>query len=397
LVSKNDVTAKLYLNKFYDEDKSTSIYNSIKESYYNANPTFDDYGKPVEKELPKAKLGEVFSGMMAPIFFISLVLAVAYKLCGSEAILNLKDSILNDAALEETSFFNTKNWLLYITIALTALVMFVVDSFGRKKILMIGIAGITLSSLLLSYAYDNQSFQITQENLPKLVQITKNPTMGNLKDQTFNDETEFKVALEEVLRSEKEVEKYAEEVIAETKSVDTSIMFYGLLGLLLFSIFAFVSMYKLIVSELFPNRIRSVAVGFMLFLVAVFGWFAYNFFDTFVNKFGAVYTFFAFALLGLLSFILTGFKFHETKQLTLEEIPNLFFGNNRKLKPRKVARERRERDVRTERKVIKERQNKPTLERRRVEKSQPIEEPEITTTKPKRSGKPFTGLDLDLD
>lgn len=324
LVSKKDASAKLYLDKFYSEDKAKEIYTDIKKSYFNLNPKYDDWGKPEDVAYPKAKFGDIFSGAVFPMLVLSFFIGIAYKLCGSEAILNIKDTILDNYITDESSIFNNRYWFFYLTLIASIAALFLVEFFGRKRLLMLGIAGITLSSLFMSYSYDKMEYKIDDNNIGKIISATGNRNFNILKGKTFTNIEDLKVESEKVLRAKSEVDKHFDTVLKLSQTVNNKVQYYCLLGLLLFSAMALAPLLNVIGTEIFPNWIRSVAFGFVLFLTAIFGYMAYNSFDWLIENYGGVYTFFAFALLGLLTFCYMGFRLLETKNLALEEIPELF-------------------------------------------------------------------------
>ena len=101
----------------------------------------------------KTDYKSLFSLSFLPILFIGLVIAVFQQWCGINTVFNYAEEIFSAAGygVSDTLF----NIVITGTVNLifTIVAMFTVDKWGRKKLMMLGAAGLAITYVLLGSAY----------------------------------------------------------------------------------------------------------------------------------------------------------------------------------------------------------------------------------------------------
>ncbi len=212
-----------------------------------------------ERSNVKGKLLELFSRPYRRPAIVGIVLAIFVQISGINTIIDYAPIILKSAGNSlDTALFQT--FIIgFINFAFTFIAIFTIDKVGRKPLYIIGSTGMTISLALLGLGF----------------------LVG-----------------------------YAEGVV-------------GLILILFFIAFfaAFIGpVFWVLMSELFPERIRGVAISIAVFTNWLTNFVVVLFFPYVLKNAGGAVTFFFLALMALLMLIFTKKFVPETKGRTLEEI-----------------------------------------------------------------------------
>jgi len=209
-------------------------------------------------ENQRPALGELLDKKLLRILLLAMFLALFQQWCGINSIFYYADDIFKQAG------FDVKAIMLNIVITGTVMLVFTfvaigtVDRIGRKKLMLIGSAGLAISHLLIGFSY-----QMGSSGLHVLILTV------------------------------------------------TAIAFYS---------FSLAPIVWVLISEIFPNRVRGVGMGISVFFLW-FGTFTLTFSFPLLNEgIGTAYTFWLYGAICFLGFFIVKKYLVETKGKTLEEI-----------------------------------------------------------------------------
>ena len=244
------------------EGKGEAAYPTLKkiggETYAqlemkNIQATLNDVSEKVDfKVLTNSKYRTVL--------FIGIVLAVFQQWCGINIVFNYADEIFTAAGygVSDTLF----NIVITgsVNLIFTLVAMFTVDKWGRKKLMLLGSAGLAITYILLGSAF-----------------------------------------------------------YFELKGI--AVLFLVVLGIGVYAM-SLAPITWVILSEIFPNRIRGAAMALATFALWI-ACFILTYTFPLLNKgFGAAGTFWLYAVICILGFFFIRKKLPETKGKSLEEIEN---------------------------------------------------------------------------
>ena len=206
----------------------------------------------------KVSLRELFKKAYLPILFIGVFLAVFQQWSGLNTVFNYADEIFRAAGygVSDTLF----NIVITgsVNLVFTFVAMFTVDKWGRKKLMLFGAAGLALTYILLGSAY---FFELKGVAVLSLVVI--------------------------------------------------AIAVYAM---------SLAPVVWVILSEIFPNRIRGAAMALATFALWVACFILTYTFPLLNATLGASGTFWVYAAICLISFVVILIKLPETKGKSLEEL-----------------------------------------------------------------------------
>jgi sugar porter (SP) family MFS transporter len=228
--------------------------NYAREEMANIQASFNDVSE-------KADFRSLFSSRFRLVLVIGVVLAVFQQWCGINTVFNYAEEIFTAAGygVSDTLF----NIVITgsVNLIFTFVAMFTVDKWGRKKLMMFGSIGLTITYILLGGAY---YFELKGVAVLSLVVIA--------------------------------------------------------IGIYAMSLAPIV---WVILSEIFPNRIRGAAMALATFALWVACFILTYTFPLLNKSLGAAGTFWVYASICLLGFIFILKKLPETKGKSLEEIEKI--------------------------------------------------------------------------
>jgi len=208
----------------------------------------------------KVDFKALFNPVFAPVLILGIVLAVLQQWCGINTVFNYAEEIFAAAGYGVSDTLFNIVVTGSVNLIFTFVAMFTVDKWGRKKLMIFGSIGLALNFILLGSAF-----------------------FFHLKG------------------------------VAVLALVVTAIAIYSM---------SLAPIVWVILSEIFPNRIRGAAMALATFALWI-ACFVLTYTFPLLNKsLGAAGTFWVYSGVCILGFIFIALKLPETKGKSLEEIEN---------------------------------------------------------------------------
>jgi len=205
------------------------------------------------------KLGELFKGILKRPVFIGILLAALSQFSGINAIIYYGPSIMEKAGFQLSEALGGQVTIGIVNMLFTFVAVYYIDKGGRKPLLLWGIGGAALSLLLAA------------------VLFASNASSGWL------------------------------------------VLIPVILFIACFA-FSFGPVTWVVVSEIFPTKIRGEAVAISTMSLWVANWIVGQFFPLLLSGAGPSITFLVFAMFSVYAFYISWKKIPETKGRSLEEI-----------------------------------------------------------------------------
>ncbi|MDY7395806.1 sugar porter family MFS transporter [Aureibaculum sp. 2210JD6-5] len=246
-----------WLVKKKKSQKATAILSKIGGLEYAKN-TIDEIKTSLLLSVEKAQFKDVLHSKAFPIVVIGVVLAVFQQWCGINVIFLYADEIFSSAGISTSDLLFTVVITGGVNLVFTLLSMLFVDSIGRKTLMLIGSLGLALIYTVLGFLYYSNV-----EGTPLLLLVVS-----------------------------------AIAVYAMTLAPVTWV----------------------ILSEIFPNKIRGMAMAIATFALWIGNTLLAYFFPIINKKFEASGSFWLFAFICFAGFLFIKYRIVETKGKTLEQI-----------------------------------------------------------------------------
>ncbi|MEI6865437.1 sugar porter family MFS transporter [Flavicella sp.] len=287
-----------------------------------ANQTIEDILKGKEKEEKAGTFRDLFKNKFSKIFLIAFGLAFFQQITGINAIFYYAPTIFEQAGGSSDASFLQAIVVGLINLVFTIVAIFLIDRLGRKPLLIIGTATMTIALTLVTIAFNNATYDINKNNLQKIENTEIKTALISLENQNYSSQNELFIAVTPLLSDSLLVE-FKQSGIKNFISIDaTLVLFAILLYVAAFAISLGPVMWTLL-SEIFPSNIKGIAISFVGFFNSLVSYTVTQFFPWELTNLGPTLTFAIYASMALLSLLFVVKYVIETKGKSLEEIEEL--------------------------------------------------------------------------
>jgi len=311
---------KLYGAKSTDNKSSKDLDDTLAESA--AQSVFQDIKKNLTEKIEKVPYSELFKPAMRFVLFIGLAVGILQQITGINAVFFYATSIFEQTGIGTDAAFAQSVIVGIINVVFTLLVMFLIDRMGRRPLLLIGIAGVAISLLVTSYGFHQATYQLTSEKITALEGVDQTKFAAVL-DVTYDNDVEFKNAVKSAM-GETEFKANQSEIIQAAANINPYLILFGILGFVSSFAFSLGPVMWVLLSELFPNNIRGLAIGLIGLINSFASALVQQIFPWELSNFGNALTFLIYGLFAVVGFFLFLKILPETKGKSLEEIEEQF-------------------------------------------------------------------------
>ena len=287
-----------------------------------AQLTIEEIQRGIAKKEAKGTFSDLFSSRMKTIMIIALGIAFFQQITGINAIFYYAPTIFEQAGGSTDASF-----LQAIVVGLTNLVFTLVairliDKLGRKPLLIIGTAAMTIALSMATLAFNNATYDVNATTLAKIENQEMKTGLTALEGESYNSQKEMFDAVSPLL-SEKQLFSFKRNEIKNFISINaTMVLIAILLYVAAFAISLGPVMWTLL-SEIFPGNIKGIAISVVGFFNSLVSYTVTQFFPWELTNLGPTMTFAIYAVMAILSLLFVKKYVIETKGKSLEEVEEL--------------------------------------------------------------------------
>lgn len=296
-----EVLQKLHGNKKAKEEEQ------LIEENLNANS---------KKE--KVAISEIFKKSLRFVLFLGLFVGIIQMITGINAIFFYSTSIFKQSGIGTNAAFASSVLVGVINIVFTLLAMLLIDRMGRKPLMLIGLIGAALGMFLTSYGFATATYELTTEDISKIEGV-KLTNFNSVENVVFENDVDFKQALKRALGEQVLASKQGE-IIELAGNLNPILILIGILTFVAAFAFSLGPVMWVLLSELFPNRVRSLMIAFVGFVNSFTSWVVQRTFNWEIETLGSSTSYFIFGALALIGFVVLLKYLPETKGKSLEQI-----------------------------------------------------------------------------
>jgi MFS family permease len=225
---------------------------------------------------------------------------------------------------EQSGIGTDASFVQAILVGLTNLVFTIlaiafIDRFGRKPLLVVGVSGIAICMFLLAYGFNSATYNLTTEKVNALNIDLDKDQLKSMIDKDYDSDVDFKMAIKESLGTIKAAE-YESELIKAGINMNPTLILFGIIGFVASFAISLGPVMWVLFSELFPNRIRGLAISFVGLINSAVSFMVQLVFPWELETLGNATTFLIYGVFAVLGLIFIVRKIPETKNKTLEQL-----------------------------------------------------------------------------
>ncbi|MFK8111213.1 MAG: sugar porter family MFS transporter [Rubripirellula sp.] len=271
-----------------------------------------------EKSIEKASVSELFKPSLRFIVFVGIVIGILQQATGINAVYFYATSIFKQTGIGVDASFFSGVLLSFTSVVFTLVAMVTIDRFGRRILLLLGIAGIAISMLTCAYGFHQAKYQLTAEKIATLEGVDQAKLL-TVADTAFESDVEFKNKMKELLGAQ----QYARNegaILGEAIEMNAMLVLFGVLGFIACFAFSLGPVMWVLLSELYPSRIRGLAIGCIGFINSFTAWVVTQIFPWELSNLGNAGSFLIFGAIAVFGFLVLLKILPETKGKSLEEL-----------------------------------------------------------------------------
>ncbi len=308
LYTKNMVAeAKYVLNKIYGSEIASEEIRTI-----------ENVAKSTDNS--KVSLLSLLKPSLRFILLVGLVIGVLQQITGINAVYFYATSIFKQTGIGTDASFSSGVLLSFITVLFTFVAIFLIDRMGRRPLLLIGVAGISISLLLCAYGFNQATYKLTANDISTIeVSGMSSEQLAFAIDKEYTNDLDFKNDMKQSLGTQ----LYAKNegaILEAATSINATLILIGILGFIACFAFSLGPVMWVLLSELYPIKYRGLAIGVIGFVNSFTSWVVQQIFPWELSNLGNALSFLIFGLIALVGFAVLLKILPETKGKSLEEI-----------------------------------------------------------------------------
>lgn len=285
------------------KEEINTIEQSIASSANEAKGQFKDLLKPA----------------MRLVMVIGISVAILQQITGINAVFFYAPMIFELSGLGTDAAFMQAIFVGLTNLVFTLLAIALIDKIGRKILLSIGVSGIAACMFTLAFGFNSATYVLTHEKLEAHAVEIDVKELDVIVHQTFESELDFKLALQTLLGEEK-ASKHESSLVSAAIQVNQMLIMLAILGFVAFFAMSLGPVMWVLFSELFPNKIRGIAISFVGLINSAISFSVQLVFPWELSNLGAAATFAIYGTFALIGLAIVVTLLPETKGKTLEEL-----------------------------------------------------------------------------
>jgi sugar porter (SP) family MFS transporter len=268
----------------------------------------------------------LFARPLRLVMAIGLTVAVLQQITGINSVFFYAPMIFEQSGIGTDAAFMQAILVGLTNLAFTVAAMALIDRLGRKPLLMFGVSGIAVCMMVLAWGFDQASYTLSAESIASLPAAIDHLPLLPLQDQIFTSDTEFRAAAIDVLGAP-QYQRHESEIVAAAISIQPTLILLAILGFVASFAISIGPVMWVLFSELFPNRIRGIAISFVGLVNSAVSFLVQLLFPWQLANLGNATTFLIYGIFAVVGLMLIGKLLPETRGKSLEELEETLVGN----------------------------------------------------------------------
>ena len=269
----------------------------------------------------KLKIKDLLKPSLRFILFVGLIVGILQQITGINAVYFYATSIFKQTGIGTDAAFSSGVLLSTISVIFTFVAIYLIDRMGRRPLLLIGTAGISVSLLICAYGFNQATYRLNEKDINQF-EFLNSEKLISVADKVYTNDVDFKNEIKTILGTNV-YGKNDGAILEAASKMNSTLILIGILGFIACFAFSLGPVMWVLLSELFPLKYRGLAIGSIAFVNSFISSFVQLIFPWELSNLGSSTTFLIYGVFALLGLIFIISKVPETKGKSLEELENI--------------------------------------------------------------------------
>ncbi|MBT8421508.1 MAG: sugar porter family MFS transporter [Gammaproteobacteria bacterium] len=270
----------------------------------------------------KVSVKELFAPAMKLVMTVGIAVAVLQQITGINAVFFYAPMIFEQSGIGTDAAFMQAVLVGIVNLGFTVLAILLIDRIGRRPLLIVGLAGIAVCMLTLAYGFGAGNYTLTGVAIDALPADIDRAALIPLTDVVFANNVEFERALSAAIGVDV-FQQYQSALVSAAADLNPVLILAGILGFVACFAMSLGPVMWVLFSELFPNRLRGLAISFAGLVNSAVSFTVQLVFPWELANLGNAVTFLMFGIFAVVGLVFVVMKVPETRGRSLEEIEQL--------------------------------------------------------------------------
>jgi SP family arabinose:H+ symporter-like MFS transporter len=253
------------------------------------------------------------------VLTIGLAVGILQQITGINAVFFYAPMIFEQSGIGTNAAFMQAVLVGLANLAFTIVALLMIDRLGRRPLLGFGLAGIAVCMLTLAYAFGSATYSLDRQAIDALPESVDRQQISALLDKTFDSDIEFRDAVYSAVGRDV-YQQHESQLLSEAISAQPMLILAAILGFVSSFAVSIGPIMWVLFSELFPNRVRGMAISFVGLVNSTVAFLVTLVFPWQLETIGNSATFLIYGIFALLGLVFVMRILPETKGQSLEEL-----------------------------------------------------------------------------
>ena len=290
-------------------DSATAEANiaAVEASIANADPA------------AKVPMRELFTPAMRLVLTLGVSVAILQQITGINAVFFYAPMIFEQSGVGTDASFMQAVLVGIVNLVFTVVAMALIDKLGRRPLLGFGLTGIAVCMFLLSYGFGSATYSLAADaELPTGIERAE---IRQVLDVEYGSDVEFREAVSDAI-GETRFKQNQSQLVGAAINLNASLILFAILGFVASFAVSLGPVMWVLFSELFPNRLRGLAISFAGLINSGVSFSVQLVFPWELENLGSSLTFMIFGGFALVGLVFLMRILPETRGRSLEQLEN---------------------------------------------------------------------------
>lgn len=309
-----DDEARDVLNRVSDARQAELDLQAVKDSL------------EAEKKLGRVSIAALFQPSLKLVLTIGISVGILQQITGINSVFFYSPMIFEQSGIGTNASFMQAVLVGLVNLVFTLVAMGLIDRLGRRPLLGFGMTGIAVCMLTLSYGFGTATYTLDEDAIGSLPAAIDREQISVIADVSYDSDTDFRQAVYAAVG--KDVYKQHESsLVSSAIDVNPLLILIAILGFVASFAISIGPIMWVLFSELFPNRIRGLAISFVGLINSAVAFLVTFIFPWQLETIGNAATFLIYGIFAVIGLAFVMRILPETKGRSLEELEEILVGN----------------------------------------------------------------------